>query len=70
MKRKLSAARKAERKRRKLEFETIFIGGKMKRIRRPPTIDGMNVDEFLSRNADPLWLHQNDLWELIPVDES
>lgn len=42
----------------------------MKRIRRPLTIDGMNVDEFLSRNADPLWLHQNDLWELIPINES
>lgn len=42
----------------------------MKRIRRLPEIDGMSVDEFLSRNADPIWLHQNELWELIPVDES
>lgn len=70
MKIKLDAAKRAERKRRKLEFETIFIGGKMKRIRRPLAIDGMNVDDFLSGNADPLWLHQNDLWELIPVDEN
>jgi hypothetical protein len=70
MKIKLNTAKRAERKRRKLEFETIFIGGKMKRIRRPLAIDGMNVDDFLSRNADPLWLHQNGLWELIPVDEN
>lgn len=61
---------KAERKRRKLEFETIFIRGKMKRVRREPLIDGMTVDEFILRNADPIWLCQNGLYELIPVEES
>jgi hypothetical protein len=26
-------------------------------------IDGMHVDEFIRRNADPIWLHQEGLWE-------
>ena len=42
---------------------TVFMNGKQKRIRRPPTIEGMDVDEFVKRNADPIWLHQNELWE-------
>ena len=37
--------------------------GKQKRVKRPPTIDGMSVEEFLRRNADPIWLHQNEMWE-------
>ena len=47
---------------------TIFIHGKMKRIRRPPQIDGMDVDEFIRQNADPIWLHQNEMWEYIEED--
>jgi hypothetical protein len=23
----------------------------------------MDVDEFIRRNADPIWLHQNEMWE-------
>jgi len=64
-KRKLTAAEKAEKKRRREIFMTVFIGGKMKRVRRPPTVDGMPVDEFIRRNADPIWLHQNEMWELM-----
>ena len=47
---------------------TIFINGKQKRVKRPPTIDGMDVDEFIRRNADPIWLHQNEMWEYIETD--
>lgn len=64
-KRKLTPAEKRKRKQRREEFMTVFINGKQKRVRRPPTIDGMAVDEFLRRNADPMWLHQNEMWELI-----
>ena len=39
------------------------MNGKQKRVKRPPTIDGMDVDEFIRRNADPIWLHQNEMWE-------
>lgn len=44
---------------------TIFIGGKQKRVKRPPTVEGMDVDEFIRRNADPIWLHQNEMWEVL-----
>ena len=64
-KRKLTARERAEKKRRRQEFMTIFIHGKQKRIRRPPQIDGMDVDEFIRQNADPIWLHQNEMWECI-----
>jgi hypothetical protein len=61
-KRRLTAAEKAAKKRRKAEFQTVFIGGKMKRVRRPPTIDGMDVDEFIRRNADLIFLHEHEMW--------
>ena len=64
-KRKRTAAEKRERRDRKKRFMTIFINGKQKRVPRPPTIDGLPVDEFIARNADPMWLHQNELWEFM-----
>lgn len=62
-KRKLTPADKARKRERRAEFMTIFMSGKQKRVRRPPTIDGMDVDEFIRINADPIWLHQNERWE-------
>ena len=62
-KRKLTSAEKAEKRRRRKEYMTIFVNGKQKRVKRPPTIDGLDVDEFIRRNADPIWLHQNKMWE-------
>ena len=53
-KRKLTAAEKAEKRRRQKEYMTIFMNGKQKRVKRPQTIDGMDVDEFIRRNADPI----------------
>jgi len=41
----------------------VLMNGKQKRIERPPTVDGMDVDEFIRQNADPIWLHQNEMWE-------
>jgi len=64
-KRKLTAAEKAAKKRRRAEFQTVFINGKQKRVRRPPTIDGMGVDEFVRRNADPIFLHEMEMWEFL-----
>ena len=69
-KRKLTPAEKRARKKRREEFMTIFINGKQKRVRRPPTIDGMDAEEFLRRNADPIWLHQNEMWELMDSDDA
>lgn len=69
-KRKLTTAEKKARQKRRKEFMTIFINGKQKRVKRPPTVDGMDVDEFIKRNADPTWLQQNEMWEQMPgVDQ-
>jgi hypothetical protein len=62
-KRKLTSAEKAEKRRRRKEYMTIFVNGKQKRVKRPPTVDGIPVDEFIRNNADPIWLHQNEMWE-------
>jgi len=45
---------------------TIFINGKQKQVPRPELIEGLSVDEFIARNADPIKLHQNEMWELMP----
>jgi hypothetical protein len=67
-KRKLTAAEKRERRERKRKYMTIFINGKQKRVLRPQEIDGLPVDEFIIRNADPIWLHQNGMWDLMNPD--
>ena len=71
-KKKLSAADKRARKVAKAErqkkYQWVFMNGKQVRIKRPPTIDGMGVDEFIRNNADPIWLHQNVMWEYIETE--
>jgi hypothetical protein len=53
------------------EYMTIFINGKQRRVKRAPTIDGIDVDESIRRNADPTWLHENEMWEhIVDEDES
>jgi hypothetical protein len=64
-KRKLTAAQKAEKARRRQEYMTVFVNGRMKRVRRPPMIEGVTVDEFIRQNADPMFLHQEGLWEYL-----
>jgi 16S rRNA U516 pseudouridylate synthase RsuA-like enzyme len=68
-KKKLSPEQKAAKKKRQKEYMTVFMNGKQKRVKRPPTIDGIPVDEFIRRNADPIWLHQNEMWEYIDQNE-
>ena len=64
---KLTTAQKRAKKKAKAErrekYQFVFINGKQVRIKRPPKIDGMDVDEFILNNADPIWLHQNEMWE-------
>ena len=69
-KRKLTAAEKAEKKRRRAEYMTIFVRGKQKRVKRPPTLEGMSVEEFIRANADAVWLHQHEMWEELAVAET
>lgn len=64
-KKKLTAAQRAARKKRKAEFMTVFMNGRQVRVRRPPTVDGIPVEEFIRHNADPIWLHQHGYWEIL-----
>ncbi len=67
-KRKLTAAEKRAKKERKAKYQIVFMNGQQVRMLRPPKIDGMPVDEFLARNADPMWLHENGMWDMIHDD--
>ena len=73
VKKKLTAAQKRAKQKAKAErqkkYMWVFRNGKQVRIKRPPTIDGMDIDEFIQKNADPIWLHQNEMWEYIQTDE-
>jgi len=70
---KLTTAQKKSRKKAKAErqkkYMWVFMNGKQVRVKRPETIDGMDKDEFIRRNADPIWLHQNEMWEYMDLDE-
>lgn len=68
-KRKLTTVEKEEKKLRQKNYMTIFINGKQKRVKRSPTIDGIDVDDFIRMNADTIWLHQNEMWEYMEDDE-
>ena len=64
-KRKLTTAEKAAKARHKAQFMTIFLNGRQKKVRRPEYIEGQPPHDFIRSNADPLWLHQNEMWALI-----
>lgn len=64
-KKPLTAEQRRARRKRRRETMVVFIHGKQKRVPRPPTIDGVAVEEFIRHNADPIWLHQNEMWEYI-----
>jgi hypothetical protein len=68
-KRILTSAQRAAKRRRKAETMIVFINGKQKRVRREPTVEGLPVDEFLRRNADPIWLAQAGEWGVIEARE-
>ena len=73
LKKKLTAVQKRARKKAKAERQKkyiwVFMNGKQVRIKRPPMIDGMEADEYIQKNADPIWLQQNEMWEYIETDE-
>lgn len=69
-KKKLTAAQRAAKKQRKEDFMTVFMTGKQVRVRRLPTIDGMDEEEFIRQNADPIWLHQHGYHEILHERET
>lgn len=67
---KLTAEQRAAKKQRKKDFMTAFMNGKQGRVRHPPTIDGVSVEEFIRQNADAVWLHQNEMSEILHQQET
>ncbi|MDD4180372.1 MAG: hypothetical protein PHE87_01960 [Victivallaceae bacterium] len=59
---------KRKEKKKNSKYMTVFINGKQKRVKRPELIDGMDIDTFIQNNADPIWLHQNEMWEYMPAE--
>ena len=45
-------------------------GRKQDRHEDPLLVEGIPVDEFVRNNADPIWLHQHEMWELMEEDVS
>ncbi len=72
-KKKLTAAQKRSRKKAKEEkqkkYVWVFMNGKQVRVERPLTIEGVDVDKYIRQNADPIGLHENEMWEDIHTDE-
>jgi hypothetical protein len=68
--RKLTPEEKLKQRERRARYMTIFINGKLKKIIRPQVIDGIPVEQFIERNADPIFLVQNDMIERMPEFES
>ena len=62
------AKKKAKEERRK-KYMWVFMNGKQVKIKRPETIDGVDPEEFIRNNADPIWLHQNEMWECMVPEE-
>lgn len=73
VKKKLTALQKRGKKKAKAErqekFMWVFINGKQVNVKRPPMIEGMDADDYIQQNANPIWLHQNEMWECIQEDE-
>jgi hypothetical protein len=65
MNNKLSKSENENRKLRKLRYMTIFINGKQKRVKRPETINGIPMDEFIQNNGDNMFYYQNGDYEMI-----
>ena len=62
-------ARKEAKAERQKKYMWVLMNGKQVRVKRPPTIEGKGADEFIRNNADPIWLHQNEMWEYIQTEE-
>ena len=50
------------------ELKTIFINGKQVRVKANKKVDGVEIEEFILNNYDPIFLHQNKMWEHIEID--
>lgn len=63
MKKPMTAAEKRAKKERQAKYQWVFKHGKQVRVPREPMFEGLPADEFTERNADPIFLVQNEMWE-------
>jgi len=67
IKKKLTAKQRQAKREAKAErqkkYMWVFMGGKQVKIKRPAMVEGVPVDQYVSENADPIWLHQNGMYE-------
>lgn len=74
LKKKLSTEHKRVKKEAKAErqkkYMWVLMNGKQVRVKRPPTIDGILQDEWLAENADPITLHQCEMWDVLRAKEN
>ncbi len=64
-KRKLTAAERRKRKEFRATHRLVFINGKQKWQRLPPTIDGVDAELYFLQNATPIELHLAGRWDLL-----
>ena len=73
VRKKLTAAQKTATKRAKKErqkkYMWVFMNGKQVRVKIPQTIEGVDIDEYIQQNEDPIWLHRNDMWDRMETAE-
>ncbi len=61
--------RKIDKAERQKKYQWIFLNGKQVRVKNEPEVDGLSIDDFITENADQLFLHQNMLWESIENED-
>jgi hypothetical protein len=64
-KKKLTTEQRRHKARRQKETMIIFVNGKQKRVRRPHA-EYENIEDI----ADLIWLHQNEMWDVIFAREN
>jgi hypothetical protein len=74
IKKKLTAEQKRIRKKAKEErqkkYMWVFMSGKQVRVKRHETIEGIDKDEWIEQNASSIWLHQNEMWDVLDARDS
>ncbi len=62
--------RKEAKAERQKKYKWVMMHGKQVRVKRPPTINGIPEDEYIEKYADPIWLVQNGMYEVLHARES
>ncbi|MDO3385005.1 hypothetical protein QWI17_04025 [Gilvimarinus sp. SDUM040013] len=69
LQKQLTPAQQKTRKKAKIErqkkYMWVFMNGMQVRVKRPSMIGGIRQDEWIVQSADPIWVHQNEMWEVL-----